>query len=145
MTSVRIEAMKPITPGHYDEYHIVINQKEAAAILEFFFRMEFASGTITTNDREFAQAILISAVDSTYLLSWTEKILGTAMKPPASFAGAAVSLLWALTTAGYTFFRYATAKDLKDMRIYSMVRDALASGYKAAAITRLASGTPFAW
>ena len=137
--------MKPITPGHYDEYHIVINQREAAAILEFFFRTRFAPGIITTKDREFAQAILISAVDSTYLLSWTEKMLGTAMKPPASFAGAALSLTWALATAGYTFFKYATAKDLKDVTIYSMVRDALASGFKAAAIDRLASGKAFAW
>ena len=137
--------MTPITPVHYDEWHIVINQREAAAILGFFFRMNFSAGQITTNDREFAQALLISAVDSTYLLSWTEKMLSVAMKPPASFAGAAVSLTWAVATAGFTFFQYATADDLEDMTIYSMVRDALAIGYKTAAMDRLASGNPFAW
>ena len=84
-------------------------------------------------------------MDSTYLLSWTEKMLSVAMKPPASFAAAAVSLSWAVVTAGYTFFKYATAKDLKDMEIYTMVRDALASDFKAAAIDRLASGKAFAW
>ncbi len=123
----------------------MINQREAAAILKFFFNMAFTPGMMTTNDREFAQALLISAVDSTYLLSWTEKMLSAAMKPPASFAGAAVSLTWAVATAGFTFFQYATADDLEDMRIYKMVRDALASGYKAAAIDRLSSGNPFAW
>ncbi len=138
--------MKPITPAHYDEWHIVINRREASAILEFFFQyMKFPVSLITTTDREFAQALLISAVDSTYLLSWTEKMISVAMKPPASFAGAALSLSWAVATAGFTFFQYATAKDLKDMKIYKMVRDALASGYKAAAINRLASGTEFDW
>jgi len=137
--------MTPITPQHYDEWHIVINQSEAAAILNFFFQLPFAPSVITTNDREFAQALLISAVDSTYLLSWVEKMLSTAMKPPSSFAGAAVSLTWAVATAGFTFFQYATADDLQDMRIYSMVRDAIASGYKTMAMDRLASGTAFYW
>ncbi len=136
--------MNPITPAHYDEYHIVINQREAGAILGFFFP-SIPITPITTRDREFAQALLISAVDSTYLLSWTERMMDVAMKPPASFAGAAFSLTWGLAQAGYTFFKYATAKDLKDMKIYKMVRDALASGFKAAAYARSAAGTPFAW
>jgi hypothetical protein len=137
--------MRPITPRRYDPYEVVINQREASAILEFFFQMKFGVTLITTVDREFAQALLVSAVDSTYLLSFTEKMISVAMKPPASVLSAAVSLTWAVATAGFDFFQYATAKDLKDMKIYKMVRDALASGYKAAAINRLASDTDFDW
>lgn len=138
--------MQPITPRHYDEYKTKITRTEASAILEFFFGgMKFPVGDLTYNDREFAQALLISAVDSTYLLSWTEKMMSVAMKPPNSVLGAAGSLAFAIIACGYEFFNYATTKDLRELKIYKMVRDALASGYKAAAMNRLASGAPFSW
>ena len=138
--------MQPITPRHYTEYQVQITRTQASAILEFFFEnMKFPVGIITFNDGEFAQALLVSAVDSTYILSWTEKMMSVAMKPPNTVMAAGASLALAMAVSGYDFFQYATTKDLKKMKIYKMVRDALASGYKAAAINRLASGAPFSW
>ncbi|HEU5115991.1 MAG TPA: hypothetical protein VFT74_04875, partial [Isosphaeraceae bacterium] len=64
---------------------LALTQQQAWQTLVFFFGGNASSvpGWITDNDRSFAQALLVEAIDKSYAMSWMETIFRSSIGPNA--------------------------------------------------------------
>jgi hypothetical protein len=107
--------------------------------------MSFPETSITTVDREFAQAMFVSAVDTSYKLGFIEACMTAFVHPPAGLFGAGKSLVEFMVATGKNILQYADKDDLKKAKIYASVRDVLSARYKTNAAARTSAGTAFSW
>ena len=118
---------------------IRITQEQAARILKFFFPDQpIAAGSVTPEDMNFAQGLLVEAVDASSQMGYVQVIFDkTFMQVPADF-GFIKDLAKALCKhALKEWFRHATGKDLSDPQIYVSVRNIIARNFKSAWALRI--------
>jgi hypothetical protein len=117
---------------------LLLSQEDAWMILRFFLDGEvtLAPGALTENDRSFAQALLIEAIDASNAMSWVEALFRSAMKPNATVKSIIRSLV---KKALKEWFR---AKVGSDPTIYVAVKNSLKRNWRSAWRIREATDEP---
>lgn len=126
-----------VTLHHFNEGELVFDENETKEILKFFFlslRQRIELTAMTTELREFAQGLLVEAIDATYALGYVEVIFKTFYNPGhgmakvLSKAGGKLAKHW---------FKHATQRDLIKAKISSRVRDQLAQNFASVLLMML--------
>jgi hypothetical protein len=120
---------------------LALSPMEAWQVLVFFFGGNAGTtpGWLTDNDRSFAQALLIEAVDASYRMSWIEKLWSSTVNPSASIE----SILGKLALkAMKDWLTSCQPTDLKKAKIYTMVKNQLTLNWRSAWQIRIDTGDP---
>lgn len=128
---------------HFAPNEIYLSQSDASAILHFFFPHEQNpdSGALTDEDRGFAQAMLLEAIDKSYAMSFVQDIYDVFYgKVPTGFDAIKDMLKDFAKKAAKTWFDHATGKDLEDPKIYTAVKAALTANFRSVWVIRLKTG-----
>jgi hypothetical protein len=120
---------------------IVLNQQQAWQVLVFFFGGNAGAvpGWLTDNDRSFAQALLVEAVDASYQISWIQTLMTSALTPNPSITGILAHLA---LKAGRDWLQSRNPANFKDAKIYKMVKDQLTLNWRSAWQIRIDTGDP---
>ena len=105
----------------FERDEVVLTQDQAFQVLRFFWPdVSVNPGALTVEDRGFAQALLIEAIDASYRMGFVEAWfrslakMGSGLKAVIKAFGKAALEHW---------FKYATRTDIMDdPRIYEIVR-----------------------
>ena len=120
---------------------IVLSNQEAWQVLVFFFGGNggIAPGALTDNDRSFAQALLLEAIDASEAMSWIETLYNSAMKLKPEVK----DILKALAKKFVKdWFKKATKKTLEDPTIYQSVKNTLTRNWRSAWEIRCVTESP---
>ena len=118
-----------VTLRNFSESELIFDEAETRDILKFFFqhlRHRIDAATITMELRNFAQGLLVEAIDSTYALGYIEIIWRTSYNPGN---GMLKTLSKVGRKAAKHWFKHATQQDLLKAKISSRVRDQLAHSF----------------
>ena len=120
----------------------VLTADEAREVLEFFFPTKplDALGPPRVDDRLFAQALLLEAIDASLAMSWIERLFKSFyLKLPRSGRDVLRKVVkWALGAA--RFRRQHGDIRFEDVRIYANVRATLARNFASTLTLRLQTG-----
>jgi hypothetical protein len=121
---------------------IKLTQEEAARVLKFFFPDEpIDPGLLTDNDRNFAQGLLVEAIDASTEMGFVEVLYDkTFMKPPTDFSFIKDLAKALCKQALKDWFRHATGKDFTDPKIYESVRRTIRRNFRSVWVIRINSG-----
>jgi len=118
-----------VTLRNFSEHELIFDEAETKDILKFFFqhhRQRIDAATATTDLRNFAQGLLVEALDATYALGYVEIIL-TAFYNPGG--GMKKVLMKAGRKAARHWFKHAKERDLHNARIADAVRRQLSHAF----------------
>jgi hypothetical protein len=123
---------------HFSGSDLRLDKEEARRTLKFFFpNQDIDHVNITDNDRSFAQALLIEAIDASAQIGYVKVLFDKMYTPPADF-GFIKDLAKALVKYGaVTWYRHLTGKDFSDPQIYLMVRVTIQNAWVEAWSIRL--------
>jgi len=113
----------------FKKEELIFDDDETIIILKFIFKNRHAlieKLDITDPVREFAQGLLLEAVDASYALGFVHSLFGSTFNPSA---GAMKVIKKFSKKALKHWFKHATAKDLLNIKIYEIVRVALERGF----------------
>lgn len=99
---------------------LIFDAEETAIILKFIFKHKRSVvDELDINDRvrEFAQGLLLEAVDSSYALGFVEALFRAAINPGA---GVKRILIKFSTRAARHWFKHASSKDLANLKYTSV-------------------------
>lgn len=105
---------------------LIFNEEETVVILKFIFKNQHNNIdllSVTDPVREFAQALLVEAVDSSYAFGFVDALFRSVTNPRA---GAKKVLTKFGKKALKHWFKHAKAQDLMSIKIYDKVREQLA-------------------
>lgn len=125
---------------NHDE--LIFDKEETIIILQFIFKGYISEARlktldVTDNAREFAQGLLVEAVDASYAMGFIEAIFKTSVNPSV---GARKILKKFGKKALKQWFKHANPKDLLHVKIYEIVRKQLADNFRTDMLLML-SGT----
>lgn len=129
-------------PGIPDS-KVVLNEREAQEVLAFFWpskKPAIKTTPMTVDLRRYAQALLVVAIDGSYLLGFVHILFNVVFRQKP---GASIKKLITKVTRKSTkhWWKHATENDLEDPRIYETVRVAIAGKQKPQVEKRL-NGLP---
>jgi hypothetical protein len=126
----------------FSSSELLLTQEQAWKILRFFWPdMNTPPNSLTVNDRSFAQALLIEAIDGSYNMGFVKLIFDYFfMKPPTSFGNIKDMVKIFVKAAMNHWFKHATGANLKDPKIYESVRLTLARNFRTTWKIREESG-----
>jgi hypothetical protein len=116
-----------------------LDNQKAFDVLRFFFQHNTSINIsqITIEDRAFAQALLVEAVDASFQMGFIESIFTSAMSLSPSVKDIIKDLL---KYAAQSWFRHATGRDMSDPQIYDSVRVTLVRNFRSVWSMRTATG-----
>jgi hypothetical protein len=119
--------MATATLRHFDRPQLLFNQQESYDILRFFgIEPGIQAAALTDEDRSFAQALLVEAVDASYAMGYVNIIYDTFfLKPPTSPEKVKSLVKRFLEKVAEHWFEHATKDNLRDPKIYEYVRTTL--------------------
>jgi len=106
----------------FNESELIFDEIETKIILKFFFtssRSQITSMTVTKRVREFAQGLLLEAVDASYAMGFIEALFRSSANPGA---GPLKVIKKFGKKAVKHWFKHASEGDLLDVKIYEIVR-----------------------
>ncbi len=109
---------------------LLFNEEETKDILAFFFpnySNQIAAIEVTDKTREFAQGLLVEAIDASFALGFVEAFFSSIANPSASVTAIIRKFSF---KAGKHWFKHATTSDLRKVKIYYMVRQRLQINFK---------------
>ena len=112
---------------------LILDESETRTVLKFFWPQESVATRIdeslivTDSVREFAQALLVEAVDASYQVGFIEAIVRSTANPTR---GAVKVLKDFVKRAAKNWFKHARASDLQKVRIYDFIRNHLARAFR---------------
>lgn len=118
-----------ITLRNFNESELIFDDVETKEILRFFFQhhqQRIDVVAITTALRNFAQGLLVEAVDATYALGYIEILLTTFHKPGG---GIKKALMKIGKKAARHWFKHATDRSLHNAKIAEAVRRQLSYAF----------------
>ena len=118
-----------VTLRNFSEKELIFDEAETKDILKFFFqhlRQRIEAAAITTELRNFAQGLLVEAIDATYALGYIEIVWRTSYNPGLGMMKAFSKVG---SKAAKHWFKHATQQDLLKAKISSRVRDKLAHSF----------------
>jgi len=123
----------------FADSELILNHQEAWQVLIWFFGGNAGTvpGWLTSNDRSFAQALLVEAVDASYTMSWIQTLMTSALKPNASITGILAKLA---LKAAKEWIHSRKPSDFKDAKIYKMIKDQLTLNWRSAWQIRIETG-----
>lgn len=126
---------------HFSGSELRLDMVQTRLVLKFFFPdTDIDHVNITDEDRSFAQALLIEAINASSHMGYAEIFFDHLYKPPADF-GYIKDLAKDLVKYGLLqWFRHATGKDLQDPKIYLSVRNQIALNFRSTWRIRLETG-----
>lgn len=113
---------------HFSEEEIILSGDEARIMLQFFFTSESIKRQLDDDEsmktvlREFAQALLVEAIDASYAMGFVEELF---MSVATGFRGGAEKITKKFAKKALKhWFEHATLDDLwdEDLEIYETVR-----------------------
>jgi hypothetical protein len=116
-----------------------LDNQKAFDVLRFFFQHNTSINIsqITIEDRAFAQALLVEAVDASFQMGFIESIFTNAMSLSPSVKDIIKDLL---RYAAQSWFRHATGQDISDPKIYESVRVTLVRNFRTVWSMRTQTG-----
>jgi len=114
----------------FNESELIFDEIETKIILKFFFtssRSQITSMTVTKRVREFAQGLLLEAVDASYAMGFVEALFRASANPGA---GPLKVIKKFGKKAVKHWFKHATEDDLLDVKIYEIVRQRLEVNFR---------------
>jgi hypothetical protein len=127
---------------HFSGSEVKLDQHDAFAILRFFWlEPGMEPSQLTVEDRAFAQALLVEAIDKSYDMSFVELLFKNFYgKVPSSFEAVRDLVKSFAKEAAKRWFQHATGKDLENPQIYESVRATLARNFRSVWQIRLQTG-----
>ncbi|MDR2853606.1 MAG: hypothetical protein LBV61_11235 [Burkholderiaceae bacterium] len=116
----------------FTEAELIFDEQETKEILKFFFQADrelIGSTQITNELRNFAQGLLVAAVDASYAMGWIELTFRWATNPGQGLKKALRKL--ASQAARYWFKHLKQDQSLADAKIYESVREQLARNFRS--------------
>ncbi len=121
--------MKYIHLRKFKKEELIFDNEETVIILKFIFKNKHGLiDGLEINDRirEFAQGLLLEAVDASYALGFVAALFGGVFNP--GIAAKKVFMKFSRKALKH-WFKHATAKDLMTIKIYDIVRGQLESSF----------------
>jgi len=118
-----------VTLHIFSENELIFDEVETKDILKFFFqhlRHRIDGAAVTTELRNFAQGLLVEAIDGTYALGYVEIIWRASYNPGTGMLKALAKIG---RKAAKHWFKHATQDNLLKAKISSRVRDQLAHSF----------------
>lgn len=128
---------------HFTKEEVFLTEEEAGKILRFFFPQDQLPEGQAPNDddRAFAQALLLEAIDKSYAMSFVQDIYDAFYgKVPTGFDAVKDMLKDFAKKAAKTWFDHAAGKDLADPKIYTSVKTVITANYRSVWVVRLQTG-----
>jgi len=119
-----------VTLRDFSESELIFDETETRDILGFFFqhiRYRLNAETMNKGLRNFAQGLLVEAIDATYALGYIEIIFVTAYNPGR---GMLKALSKVGTKAARHWFKHATDRNLHNAKVAETVRRQLSLAFK---------------
>jgi hypothetical protein len=124
---------------HFRKDEIRITPAQAERVLRFFFPDQPMT-SVSDDDVEFAQALLVEAIDASSELGYVEILADKTLRPLADL-GLIKDLAKAFCKQALkTWFRHATGKDFTDPQIYEIVRRTISRNWRSVWSIRVATG-----
>jgi hypothetical protein len=116
----------------FNQDELIFDKVETIIILQFIFRGYVSEArlktlNVTDHVREFAQGLLVEAVDASYAMGFIEAIFKSSVNPSA---GAKKILKKFGKKALKHWFKHASPKGLLHVKIYEIVRKQLAVNFQ---------------
>jgi hypothetical protein len=127
------------TLRHFAESEICLTEHQAIEILDMF-NFKAAGITLTVTDREFAQALLVEALDASYQLGWIRQVFGTLYKPTLSVLSIIKKFI--LVAAQHWFV--SNFNNRTSINLYQIIVDRLAVNFRSVWAMRL-NDLPLTW
>lgn len=121
---------------------IMITRDEAWAILKFFWPdTSLSVGDINAQDKNFAQGLLVEAIDRSYAMGYVNILFNTFY---GKVAGSPIDVLKLVKTfamkAAKHWFKHIGAHGLSKAEIYRTVQMTIAMNFKSMLAVRIATG-----
>jgi len=113
----------------FKESELIFDDEETKIILKFFFttmHSQISVMQVTKRVREFAQGLLLEAVDASYSLGFIDALFGSSINPGA---GAMKVIKKFAKKAFKHWFKHANEDDLLKIKIYDIVRQRIESNF----------------
>jgi len=127
---------------HFQTNELLFDKERSFRILQFFgIEPGIPPTSFTDQDRSFAQALLVAAIDSSYQMRFVQAIFDVFyMKPVASFDDVGDMCKEFLKRAAENWFEHATKQDLRDPEIFDSVRTVMGSRARSVWRVRVQTG-----
>jgi len=114
----------------FKDDELVLSADNAFTVLRFFWPgTNVKPGALNVEDRKFAQALLLEAIEASYAMGYVEALFRSVAKIPKGLGAVIKSFA---KGAVKHWFRHATRKGLMDdPKIYEIVRQRLALNFKS--------------
>jgi len=125
----------------FDPSEILLTDQEAWQVLVFFFGGNASTmpSRLTDNDKSFAQALLLEAVDASDKISWIQTLWQASINPNSGVK----SILKKLAKKALReWLESLKPEDLADAKIYIMVKNQLTLNWRSPWRIRIESGEP---
>ena len=118
---------------------IILTPEDGYAVMRFFFdEAGQLPHAFTMEDRAFAQALLVGAIDASYAMGYVQIVFDTLfMKVPRDLTNLYGMLQKVAKAAAKHWWKHATDRDLADPKIYEMVRTNFARSFRSSWKLRL--------
>jgi hypothetical protein len=116
---------------HFPPSQLIFDDAETRGLLQFFFKADWQliGGLSMTDElRNFAQGLLVEAVDASSGMGYVEALFRATANPMAGIRKVFAKFA---RRAARQWFKHATEKDLLDIRVYEMVRSRLALNFRS--------------
>ena len=129
---------------HFNSDELLLTHMEAWQVLVWFFggNAGIVPGWLTDDDRSFAQALLVEAIDSSATVGIIRRIWESTVTPPMTVK----SLLFKIAKTGgmilWDRLHHCSVEDFEKARIYKMVKDRLTLNFRSAWQIRVETGEP---
>ena len=126
---------------HFSGSDLRLDKEQARRTLKFFFpNTNIDHISITDDDRSFAQALLIEAIDASALIGFVQVIFEHMYTPPTGFDYIKDLAKDLVKYGSLTWFRHVSGLDFKDPKIYLMVRVTIQNSWISVWEIRLQTG-----
>jgi hypothetical protein len=126
---------------HFSGNDLRLDVEQTRKVLKFFFpQTDIDHVNVTDEDRSFAQALLVEAIDASAQMGYVQILFEKVYTPPTDF-GYIKDLAKNFVKYGLNiWFRHLTGKDFTDPKIYMTVRNQLALNFRSTWEIRLQTG-----
>lgn len=129
---------------HFSSEELLLTHMEAWQVLVWFFGGNGGTlpGWLTDEDRSFAQALLVEAIDKSAAVGIIRRIWESTVMPPMTVK----SLLGKIAKTGakilWDRLHHCKVEDFAKAKIYKMVKDKLTVNFRGAWRIRIETGEP---
>lgn len=125
----------------FSDGEIALSAQEAWEVLNWFFTggASLGPGGLTANDRSFAQALLVEAVDRSEQIGWIQSLWSATANPSTSVKAVLAKLA---LKAAKDWLKSGKPTNFRDAKIYTMVKNQLILNWRSAWLIRVETNEP---